>query len=155
MLNVPQCLLKSPDAFNKFQDFVYVHHDSSNNHQDNFINHNTVAYRGGDDTRSSISGDIQSKSEIKIKLFLLQFIAVNFLSVVQVFSDKTSFDRCLFFCPFSFGRYVVCSSPIYGFWLSLWYLRFTDSDYLFGILDLRILIISLVSSNTSWDIILS
>jgi hypothetical protein len=26
-------------------------------------------------------------------------------------------DRCLSFCPFSFGHCVVCSSPIYGFWL--------------------------------------
>ena len=30
-------------------------------------------------------------------------------------------DRCLFFCNFSFGCCVVCSSWIYGFWLSLWY----------------------------------
>jgi len=26
-------------------------------------------------------------------------------------------DRCLSFCTFSFGRCVVCSSSIYGFWL--------------------------------------
>ena len=26
-------------------------------------------------------------------------------------------DRCLSFCTFSFGHYVVCSSSIYGFWL--------------------------------------
>jgi hypothetical protein len=32
-------------------------------------------------------------------------------------------DRCLSFCNFSFGRCVVCSSMIYGFWLPLWYLR--------------------------------
>ena len=32
-----------------------------------------------------------------------------------------------------------------GFWLSLWYLRFTAFDYPFGILDLRLLIITLVS----------
>ena len=31
-------------------------------------------------------------------------------------------DRCLSFCPFSFGHCVVCPS-IYGFWLPLWYLR--------------------------------
>ena len=31
-------------------------------------------------------------------------------------------DRCLSFCPFSFGHYVVCSST-YGFWLPLWYLQ--------------------------------
>jgi hypothetical protein len=32
-------------------------------------------------------------------------------------------DRCLSFCIFSFGHCVVCSSSIYGFWLSLWYLQ--------------------------------
>ena len=32
-------------------------------------------------------------------------------------------DRCLFFCSFSFGHCFVCSSSIYGFWLSLWYLQ--------------------------------
>jgi hypothetical protein len=26
-------------------------------------------------------------------------------------------DRCLSFCPFSFGHFVVCPSSIYGFWL--------------------------------------
>ena len=31
-------------------------------------------------------------------------------------------DRCLSFCPFSFGHCVV-SSSIYGFWWSLWYLQ--------------------------------
>jgi hypothetical protein len=33
-------------------------------------------------------------------------------------------DRCLSFCTFSFGHYVVCSSSIYGFWLPLWYFIF-------------------------------
>jgi hypothetical protein len=32
-------------------------------------------------------------------------------------------DCCLFFCTFSFGHCVVCSSLIYGFWLPLWYLQ--------------------------------
>ena len=32
-------------------------------------------------------------------------------------------DRCLSFCTFSFGHYVVCSSSIYGFWLPLCYLQ--------------------------------
>ena len=72
-------------------------------------------------------------------------------------------DRCLSFCTFSFGHCVVCSSPIYRFWLPLWYLvaivlsvllRYTDSDYPFGILwplcclffsDIQILITPLVS----------
>ena len=46
--------------------------------------------------------------------------------------------------------FIVCPS-IYGFWLPLWYLRFTASDYPFGILDLRLLITSLVSSNFSYN----
>jgi hypothetical protein len=32
-------------------------------------------------------------------------------------------DRCLSFYLFSFGHCVVCSSSIYGFWLTLWYLQ--------------------------------
>jgi hypothetical protein len=32
-------------------------------------------------------------------------------------------DRCLSFCTFSFGYFVVCSFSIYGFWLPLWYLQ--------------------------------
>jgi hypothetical protein len=31
--------------------------------------------------------------------------------------------RCLSFCTFSFSNCVVCSSPIYRFWLPLWYLQ--------------------------------
>jgi predicted nucleic acid-binding Zn ribbon protein len=63
----------------------------------------------------------------------------------------------------SFGHCVVCSSLIYRFWLPLWYLltitssaflRYTDSDYSFGILwplcrqfifDIQILITPLIS----------
>ena len=33
------------------------------------------------------------------------------------------FDLCLFSCPFYFGHCVFSSSTIYGFWLSLWYLK--------------------------------
>jgi hypothetical protein len=32
-------------------------------------------------------------------------------------------DRCLSFCPFSFGHCVVCSSSTYWFRLPLWYLQ--------------------------------
>ena len=32
-------------------------------------------------------------------------------------------DRCLSFCPFSFGHFVVSFSSIYGFWLPFWYLQ--------------------------------
>jgi hypothetical protein len=46
---------------------------------------------------------------------------------------------------FFLGPCNICPS-IYDFWLPLWYLRFTTSDYPFGILDLRLLITTLVSS---------
>jgi hypothetical protein len=39
-------------------------------------------------------------------------------------------------CPFPFCHCIVCPSSIYGIWLPLWYLRFTVSDYLFGIFNL-------------------
>ena len=74
------------------------------------------------------------------------------------------FDIRILITPLvSFGHCVVCSSSIYGFWLPLWYLlaivlsvllRYTDSDYLFGIFwplcclfffDIWILITPLVS----------
>jgi hypothetical protein len=32
-------------------------------------------------------------------------------------------NRCLSFCPFSFGHCIVCPSSIYRFWLPLWYLQ--------------------------------
>ena len=75
----------------------------------------------------------------------------------------TFFDLQILITPLvSFGHFVVCYSLIYWFWLPLWYLlaivlsdllRFTDSDYLFGIFwplccltvfELQILITSLV-----------
>jgi hypothetical protein len=74
------------------------------------------------------------------------------------------FDIHILITPLvSFGHCVVSSSSIYRIWLPLWYLvaivlsvllRYTDSDYLFGIFwplccqfffDIRILITSLVS----------
>ena len=39
-------------------------------------------------------------------------------------------DRCLSFCPFSFGHCVVCSSLIYRFWLSLLYLQTLLSEHI-------------------------
>jgi hypothetical protein len=54
----------------------------------------------------------------------------------------------------SFSHCVVCSSSIYGFWLPLWYLlaivlsvllRFTDSDYPFGIFILFFLYLLYIS----------
>ena len=32
-------------------------------------------------------------------------------------------DRCLSFCLFCFGHWVVCFSSMYGFWLPFWYLQ--------------------------------
>ena len=75
-----------------------------------------------------------------------------------------SFDLRILVTPLvSYGHCIVCPS-IYGFWLPLWYLMVivlsvllcTDSGYPFGILwslyclsfDLRILVTSLVSSNS-------
>jgi hypothetical protein len=73
------------------------------------------------------------------------------------------FDIKILITPLvSCGHCVISSSSIYGFWLPLWYLlaivlsvlRYTDSDYPFGIFwplccqfffDMRILIIPLVS----------
>jgi hypothetical protein len=45
-------------------------------------------------------------------------------------------DRCLFFCTFSFGHCVVCSSSIY-----------TDSDYPFGIFKLFLSILQYLNSD--------
>jgi hypothetical protein len=67
--------------------------------------------------------------------FLVSFLLLNLTSV------KCFLDNCVSSCPFC----IVCPSSIHRFRLPLWYLRFTDSDYLFGILDSRILITSLVS----------
>ena len=50
-------------------------------------------------------------------------------------------------CLFVPSLFTIASScpSIYVFWLPSWYLRFTSSDYPLGILDLRLLIILLVS----------
>ena len=45
-------------------------------------------------------------------------------------------DHCLSFCPFSFGHCVVCPSLIYGFWLSIWYLKlFFISNIFLSLVD--------------------
>ena len=61
------------------------------------------------------------------------------------------FCRSLFVLFFFLSLYFVCTL-IYDFWLPLWYLRFTTSDYPFDILDLRLLITPLISSNVSYPI---
>jgi hypothetical protein len=65
--------------------------------------------------------------------FLVGFILLDLLFSVLFFVDF-----CLSFCSFSFGHCVICPS-IYGFWLPIWYLRFTASDYPFGIFKLFLL----------------
>ena len=94
---------------------------------------------------------------------LLRFTASDYLFGILWTLYCLSFDlRLLITSLVSCGHCIVCPSSIYGFWLPLWYLvaivlsvllRFTASDYLFGILwplyflsfDLRLLITSLVS----------
>ena len=39
-------------------------------------------------------------------------------------------DRCLSICTLSSGHCIVCSSSIYGFWLSLWYPQTVLKDIL-------------------------
>jgi hypothetical protein len=48
---------------------------------------------------------------------------VNYLMNRSLVLRVCFVDRCLSFCPFSFGHCVVCSSSIYEFWLPLWYLQ--------------------------------
>ena len=91
----------------------------------------------------------------------LWYLLAIVLSVLLWFTDSDYLFGifwplcCLFFLDLqiliiplvSFGHCVVCSSSIYGFWLPLWYLlpnvlsvllRYTDSDYPFGIFKLCI-----------------
>ena len=62
---------------------------------------------------------------------------------------SVAFCRPLFLLFFFDLRLLITTlvSKIYDFWLPLWYLRFTTSDYHFGILDLRLLITTLVSKS--------
>jgi hypothetical protein len=75
---------------------------------------------------------------ILISLFgiLWSLCCLSFLDLWILITPLVSSDHC-----------VVCPSSIYGFWLPLWYLlaivlsvllRFTDSDYPFGIFKLFI-----------------
>ena len=43
-------------------------------------------------------------------------------------------DRCTSFCTLSFGHCIVCSSSIYGFWLSLCYLQTLLSITIFWVI---------------------
>jgi len=36
---------------------------------------------------------------------------------------SNNYSFAVYFCPFSFGHCVVCSSSIYGFWLPLLYIN--------------------------------
>ena len=49
--------------------------------------------------------------------FVVGFVLLDLSFYVYCF-----IDRCLYFCPFSFGHCGVCPL-IYGVWLSLWYLQ--------------------------------
>jgi len=72
-------------------------------------------------------------------------------SCYSIFSFMCMFGRSLFVL-LSFFFWPLCFLFFFDLRVlitSLWYLRFTGSDYTFGILDLRVLITPLVSSNTS------
>ena len=45
------------------------------------------------------------------------------LFMCLLFKPKCFVDRCLSFCPFSFGHCLVFPSSVYGFWLPLLYLQ--------------------------------
>ena len=96
---------------------------------------------------------------------LLRFMASDFpFGICWPLYRLSYFDLWLLITPLVyFGHCIFCTTLMYGFWLSLWYLlaivssvllRFTDSDYPIGIFwplyrlsyfDLRLLITSLVS----------
>jgi len=76
--------------------------------------------------------------------FDLQILAISLVS----FGHVLSFFFDLRILVISFGiiwQLCFLSSLIEGFLLSLWYLRIKDTGYPYGILDLRILVIPLVS----------
>jgi hypothetical protein len=92
---------------------------------------------------------------VVIVLSVLRFTASDYLLGILWSLCYLSFELRLLITPLvSFSHCVVCPSSFCGFWLPPWYLvvimlsvlRFTASDYLLGILDLRLLITSLVSS---------
>jgi hypothetical protein len=70
------------------------------------------------------------------------------------------FDIRILIIPLvSSGQCVVCSSSIYGFWLHLWYLlanvlsvllRYTDSDYTFGIFKVFSIIFIVLTDYNLW-----
>ena len=87
-------------------------------------------YCKGFDVRKCLNFDLNSwKSDITDSCLFIDFmncIWTNF-SGVHVTRSLVLYecfvDRCLSFCTFSFGHCVVCSSSIYRFWLSHWYLQ--------------------------------
>ena len=99
---------------------------------------------------------------------LLRFTASDYpFGILWPLYCLSFFDLRLLITPLvSCGHCVVCPSSLYGCWLPLWYLvaivlsvlRFTASDYPFGILwplcclsfDLRLLITPLESSDFSY-----
>ena len=62
--------------------------------------------------------------------------------LVILFINSISCRLLLVYCHLRRERVLSCDDIekyIYGFWLPLWYLRYTDSDYPFGIFKLFIL----------------
>jgi hypothetical protein len=65
---------------------------------------------------------LYQQSKKNIKQISNQFKTCNLLCVMPDVARSVVLCicfvvRCLSFCTFSFGHYVVCSSSIYGFWL--------------------------------------
>ena len=87
------------------------------------------------------------------------------LSFLWLLYSLYFFDLRLLITPLvCCGHCAVCPSSMHDFWLPLWYLRYTASDYLplvssiygfwlppFGVFYLRLLITHLVSSNLSYN----
>jgi len=71
------------------------------------------------DSKNKVSQNLVSSLQQCADIFVQSCI------VSKLKGPKINFnlDRCLPFCPFSFGCCLVCPSLIYRFWLSLWYLQ--------------------------------
>ena len=97
-------------------------------------------------------------SSLSLSFWPFQFVIL--LSVLLLFTASDylfgTFKLLFVLLPFSFCHCIVCPSPIYGFWLPLWYLQASLCPFALFILSLyclsfylRLLITSLVSSSLS------
>jgi hypothetical protein len=77
-------------------------------------------------------------------LWSFVFSGVRITRYLDLCVPGTYVFRCMSFCTFSLCHCVVCSSPIYKFWLPIWYLqallitaRYATNWYVFQIFGLR------------------